>query len=117
MKDIKRVIAVHLARFWKSWRNVVSGVIRLCNPVKKGRVVLWSYDFKQYSCNPKALTEYILEHHPEYEVWWVFRKKVDITGLEGKVNCVRFRTLAYQKVINTAEFIITNCRTDPYSYY
>ena len=117
MKDIKRVAAVYLSKFWKLGRNAASAVIRLFNPVKKGRVVLWAYDFKQYSCNPKALTEYILEHHPEYEVWWVFRKRIDISALDGKVNCVRFRTLEYQKIINTAEFIITNCRTDPYSYY
>lgn len=117
MKDFKRVFAVHLSRFWKSGRNLASAIIRLFNPVKKDLVVCWSYDFKQYSCNPKALTEYILKHHPEYEVIWVFRKKIDISSIEGKVKCVRFRTLEYQKVINTAEFIVTNCRTDPFSYY
>lgn len=117
MKDFKRVFAVHLSRFWKSGRNLASAIIRLFNPVKKGRVVCWSYDFKQYSCNPKALTEYILKNHPDYEVIWVFRKNVDISAIEGKFRCVRFRTLEYQKIINTAEFIITNCRTDPFSYY
>ena len=117
MKDPKRVIAVHLSLFWKTWRNIASAFIRLFNPVKKGRIVCWSYDFKQYSCNPKALTEYILANHPEYEVIWVFRKRLDISSIEGKVKCVRFRTLEYQKAINTAEFIVTNCRTDPFSYY
>ena len=117
MKDPKRVIAVYLSLFWKTWRNIASAFIRLFNPVKKGRIVFWSFDFKQYSCNPKALTEYILANHPEYEIIWVFRKRIDISSIEDKFKCVRFRTLEYQKAINTAEFIVTNCRTDPFSYY
>ena len=42
---------------------------------------MWSYYFKQYSCNPRYLTEFLLENNPEYEIYWIFRKNVDIFAL------------------------------------
>ena len=77
----------------------------------------WAYNFKQYSCNPRYLTEYLLKNNPEFEIYWVFRKKVDISGIDSRIKCVRFRSLEYYKLVNSAEFFITNSRTDPYRIY
>lgn len=39
-------------------------------PAKKKQVVFESFLGKQYSCNPRAIYEYMLEHHPEYDMYW-----------------------------------------------
>lgn len=117
MKNIGKSIAWGLKMISRSPRNLVSLLIRLGNPVKKGRVVCWSYFFKQYSCNPKALTEYLLENYPEYEIIWVFRDGVDTSKIDNRIKCIKYRSLEYLRAINTAEFLITNCRTHPYDIY
>ncbi len=39
-------------------------------PAKKKQVVFESFLGKQFSCNPRAIYEYMLENHPEYEMYW-----------------------------------------------
>lgn len=39
-------------------------------PAKKKQVVFESFLGKQYSCNPRAIYEYMLEHYPEYDMYW-----------------------------------------------
>ena len=114
MKNIGKSIGWGLKMLCRLPGNIISSLIRLGRPVKKGLVVCWSYYFKQYSCNPRALTEYLLEHHPEFEIVWVFRKGVNISGIDKRIRCVRYRSLEYLRIINSAEFLITNCRTHPY---
>lgn len=97
--------------------NLVSFIVCLFVPVKKGRVACWAYSFKQYSCNPRYLTEYLLENDPEYEIYWIFRKNVDISEVDKRIKCVRFKSLEYYILINSAEFLFTNARTDPFSIY
>ena len=115
MKNIGKAIAWGYKIASRFPQNLLSFFIRCCNPVKKGHVVCWSYDFKQYSCNPKALTEYLLDNYPEYEITWVFRKGVNAKNIDNRIKCVRFRSIEYFRAINTAEFLITNCRTHPYN--
>lgn len=98
-------------------KNIISSFIRTTNPVKKGRVICWSYYFKQYSCNPKALSEYLLENHPEFEIIWVFKKGVDTSGVDSRIKCITYRSNEYLHMVNTAEFLITNCRTHPFDIY
>ena len=117
MSHLKDTIHWGFTRFVKFFGNIPSLFIRLFYPIKKGRVVFWSYDFKQYSCNPRYLSEYILENHPEFEVIWAFRKRVNTDGIDKRIKCVKYPTWEYKKAMNTAEFLITNCRTDPYRFY
>lgn len=117
MKFSGGAIAWGFNRFVKSFGNIFSLAASLFTPVKKGVVMCWAHNFKQYGCNPRALTEYILENNSGYEVYWVFRHKIDIAGIDKRIKCVRFRSLAYYKLVNKAEFLITNSRTDPYHIY
>ena len=114
MKNIGKSIAWGFKIACRFPQNILSSLVRSANPVMKGRVVCWSYDFKQYSCNPRALTEYLLENHPEFEIIWVFRKGVDTSEVDKRIRCVTYRTMEYLQAINSAEFLITNCRTHPY---
>ena len=117
MKNLGPAIAWGLNRFVKVFGNLFSLACGSFTQVKKGRVMCWAYNFKQYSCNPRYLTEYLLKNNPEFEIYWVFRKKVDISGIDSWIKCVRFRSLEYYKLVNSAEFFITNSRTDPYRIY
>ena len=117
MKSPGSVIAWGIKRIKDSIRNIISSIICIMTSIKPKRVIMWAFDFKQYGCNPRALTEYLLENHPEFEIYWAFRHNVDISGIDKRVKCVRYRSIEFQKIINTAEFIVTNCRTDPYNVY
>lgn len=117
MKNLGPAIAWGLNRSVKSFGNLFSLATSCFTKVKKGRMMCWAYNFKQYGCNPRYLTEYLLENHPEYEICWVFRKKTDTAGIDKRIRCVRFRSLEYYRLVNTAEFFITNSRTDPYRIY
>lgn len=117
MKRVGGAIAWGLNRAIKSFGNMLSMFVRLGIKVKPGRVVCWAYNYKQYGCNPRYLTEYLLEHYPDMEIVWVFRQGVNISAVDKRVKCVRFRTWEYLKMVNSAEFLVTNSRTDPWHIY
>ena len=117
MKRLLQIIGWVLNRIAKTPRNILAWVANLTTPIVPGRVVCWSYNFQQYSCNPRYLTEYLLRHNPEFEIYWVFRKGVDVSQLPEGVKVVRFRTWEYLKLMASAEFLLTNARTDPYRIY
>lgn len=117
MKDLGPAIVWGLNRIGKVFGNIFSLIIRCFTRVHKGRMMCWAYTFKQYSCNPRYLTEYLLENNTEFEIFWVFRGNVDTSGVDKRIKCVRYKSLRYFLLVNTAEFFITNARTDPYRIY
>lgn len=117
MKRFGQISGWCINRISKFFGNIPSFFIRLFLPVRKGTVLCWSYDFKQYSCNPRYLTEYLLENNPELKIYWVFRNTTPPADVDSRIRCLKFHTWEYLIVANTAEFLITNCRTDAYRYY
>ena len=117
VKKTISAISWRLNRVFMAFGNLFSLIIRCFTKVRKGRVMMWAYTFKQYSCNPRYLTEYLLENDTEFEIYWVFRRKVDISGIDKRIRCIRYLSLKYFLLVNTAEFLITNARTDPYRMY
>lgn len=117
MKSVGAVIAWGFNRFIKLFGNILSLAVRCFVPIKKGRVMCWAYSFKQYSCNPRYLTEYLLEHNPEFDIYWVFRKGVDTSTIDKRIKCVKLRSWRYFLLINSAEFLLTNARTDPWRIF
>ena len=117
MKRLLQVIGWILNRIVKLPKNVAAWFANITTPIKHGRVVCWSYNFQQYSCNPRYLTEYLLKHNPDFEIYWVFRKGVNTAELPEGVRAVRFRTWEYIKLMASAEFLFTNVRTDPWRIY
>lgn len=111
------MVAFGLNYVTKSFGNLLAWGVRRTTRVKLRRVVCWAYNFKQYGCNPRYLTEYLLENHPDFEVCWVFRSGVDTSQVDPRVRVVRFRTWEYLKMMATAEFLVTNARTNPYLIY
>ena len=117
MKRILQVVGWVLNRIAKTPLNIAAWVASLITPIKRGRVVCWAYNFQQYSCNPRYLTEYLLKHNPEFEIYWVFRKGVYSSELPEGIKAVRFRTWEYLRLMASAEFLLTNARTDPWRIY
>src|SRR3954454_12643068 len=58
-----------------------------CLPIKKNKIFLFSYYGSQYGCNPKYISEYILNNYPKdtFDVVWAFNE------LTGKAHFSGFR--------------------------
>lgn len=85
--------------------------------VKKGKVICIAYGGSQYSCNPRYISEYIAEHKLDmFQVYWLFNKKNIPQNIDNRIKVVIYLTIKAVIAINTAEFVITNKRTDPWIY-
>ena len=52
-------------------------------PIKQNRIILHSFNGKQYSCNPRSISEYIVKHYPnQYEIIWAFNEPNKFLFLE-----------------------------------
>lgn len=77
--------------------------------LRRNRVVFYSYFGSQYSCNPKYLSEYLEQHHPECELMWAFNNPEDFAFLrERGVELVRMNTPEFVRACLTARYIVTN---------
>ena len=55
--------------------------------MKKGRIVFDSYLGEQYSCNPKALYEYLIKNGDDkFEFIWAFQEPEKFKFLEENSN-------------------------------
>lgn len=117
MKLLSPAIRWRINRFFKIFGHIPAFFIRCFCPVKKGRVMCSAYFFKQYGCNPRYLTEYLLENHPDFDIYWVFKRGVDVKGIDKRVKCIRRYSWKQIVVANTAEFVIANNRIDPFRLY
>ena len=78
-------------------------------PIKKNKIIFWNTDFKKYGCNPKYLTEYLLQQQEKYEIIWVFSHKNNI-NIPSNVKKINFYSLRYLYELHTSKIIITNSR-------
>ncbi len=75
------------------------------------RIVFTSYLGKQYSCNPKYLSEYIKTYAPEYEQVWGFVNPDDYTYLKtDNIHIVKYNSLKFIRLCMSSKYIITNTR-------
>ncbi len=81
-------------------------------PVKKNKIFLFSYYGSQYGCNPKYITEYILDNCPtgKFDLVWAFNDLKLNEGLQG-IRKVRTMSLRYFYELCTSKVVITNFRT------
>lgn len=61
-------------------------------------MIFESFSGKQYSCNPRAIYEYMEEHNPEYELLWSVNPKfVAVFEAYGVPYVKRFLLAGYLK--------------------
>ncbi len=88
-------------------RSVLRPVSRLF-PIRKRRILFWSFRGYQYSCSPKYLSEYLHDHFgKEFELVWAFRDP-EKWDLPDGIRKVRYRSIPFFYFHFTAGFIVTN---------
>lgn len=89
----------------------MSFLMHYLTPIHPKRIIFWSYHFTSYSCNPRVLSDFILQNYPEYEVYWAFAKTIVIPkDLNPQIKTVRFGTWSFYKILYSSTFVITNTR-------
>ena len=77
-------------------------------PIKQKKIFFLSYYGEQYGCNPKYLSEYVVENCPEWKVVWGFTDpdKYDIS----RIKKVRYLSLRFFFELYTSQVFVTNYR-------
>lgn len=112
----KKLMALHhhlraIKRSVRSKRNFYTYLHRkvfLKKDIDPNLVVFESFMGKSYSCNPKYIYEYLLEHKPDMKFVWIYRDKpLDIIGNPKQVK--RF-SLKYYYYMARAKYWVFNSR-------
>ncbi len=75
-------------------------------PLNEKMVVFESMWGTKFSCNPRAIYEYIQKNHPDYECVWLFDD--ERTPISGNGRRVRRGSLEYYKVLAQAKYFFNN---------
>ncbi|MBM7539791.1 CDP-glycerol glycerophosphotransferase family protein [Amphibacillus cookii] len=95
-----------LLRLYKSVFNFI-GML----PNTKNKVIVFeSFMGKQYSDNPRAIYEYMLEHHPEYKMYWSADRR-NVYKFKGKnLNYIRRFSVKWLIQMTRARYWVVNAR-------
>lgn len=116
ISKFKRYIAIH---YWlsdlkkglkskSSFKKFIYNRFFMKLPVMERAVIFESFMGKSYSCNPKAVYEYLMEHNKNYQFIWVYNnKKLSIKGDPRQVK--RF-SLKYYYYMARSKYWVFNTR-------
>ncbi|WP_411954028.1 CDP-glycerol glycerophosphotransferase family protein [Alkalibacillus sp. S2W] len=76
--------------------------------VKSDYIVFESFMGKGYSCNPKAIYEYMYKHHPDYRYIWV--NNGNHLSIPGNPKQVKRYSLAYYYYMARSKYWVFNTR-------
>ncbi|MBC2179157.1 CDP-glycerol glycerophosphotransferase family protein [Listeria booriae] len=79
-------------------------------PRKQKLVMFESFSGKQYSCNPRAIYEYMLEHEPEYTLLWSVNPRHTKLFEEHGVPYVTRFSVKWLFTMGRAKYWISNSR-------
>src|SRR5690625_1671397 len=88
-------------------------IVYMCNllPIKHNKIIFFSYYGSQYGCNPKYISNYIVENYSnEFDIVWSFNHP-NTSNESSFFRQVRTMSLRYFYELCTAKVIITNYRT------
>lgn len=120
-KKFQKFLRLHIEA--RDFRNGIRGVKRFKKylykkafqyisnfPVKNNLIMFESFLGKQYSDNPRAIYQYLKDHHPEYKMYWSvdprFKKGLPQTG----VPYVNRFSIKWLFLTARARFWVTNSR-------
>jgi len=84
-------------------------LVSLFFPQKK-LIMFESFLGKQYSCNPRAIYEYLQRNHPEYELIWSVDPRFEKGFIEKGIPYARRFSLKWLFLMARARFWVTNSR-------
>lgn len=73
----------------------------------KKRIIFSSFSGRQYSDSPKAISDYILQNHPDIEVVWAFISPKDF-DINQKIKKVKYKSLRYIYYVLTSRIYVDN---------
>jgi len=79
-------------------------------PVRKNVIVFESFLGKQYSCNPRAIYEYLKENYPHYIMVWSVDKHSTDVFIKHQVPYMKRFTLKWLFTMATAQYWVSNSR-------
>lgn len=103
----------------KHTRNIVLWVFAHFMPIVKGRIMCVCWGGTKYNCNPKAITDKIIEkglakgqnNDKGFEIIYVFVNPSQFEGVLSKeIKAVEIGSFEYFYLLATSQFIIANTR-------
>ncbi|MEZ2324831.1 CDP-glycerol glycerophosphotransferase family protein [Bacillus tropicus] len=79
-------------------------------PAKKKLIVFESYSGKQYSCNPRAMYEYMLQNNLDFQMVWSVNKNHIEQFDKGSIPYVKRFSLRWFILLARAQYWVTNSR-------
>lgn len=79
-------------------------------PARPKTIVFESFQGKQYSCNPKAIYEYMVEKHPDYKMYWSVDVKYIDNFSQENLKIIRRFSIKWLIVLAFAKYWIINGR-------
>ncbi|HEX7063879.1 MAG TPA: CDP-glycerol glycerophosphotransferase family protein, partial [Bacillales bacterium] len=96
------------SKFTKGYKLMFRAMGKL--PVKKNLVIFESFSGKQYSCNPRAIYEYMKEYHPEYKMYWSINGKFKEPFEKRDIPYIRRFSLKWLWLMPRARYWVINSR-------
>lgn len=85
----------------------ILNIFNLC-PIHSNRVMFYSFNGKQYSCNPRCISDR-LSKESGVEIIWAFKKPEKFADLtEPGIRRVRYRSLKYYYLAKTSRVVVFN---------
>ena len=79
-------------------------------PFDSKLIIFESFFGRQYSCNPRAIYEYMKEHYPEYKLYWSVDKRYVQNFVEKDLNIITRFSLKWLFLMATARYWVINVR-------
>ena len=95
--------------FFRAYKMAFSMAGKLL-PVDQKLVIFESFLGKQYSCNPRAIYEYLQTNHPEYKMYWSVDKRYTATFEEAGIPYLRRFSVEWLLKMTRAHYWVTNSR-------
>lgn len=79
-------------------------------PIKNNRIFFSAYSGRQYSCNPKYISDWIEQNYKdEFEIIWAFSEPDAFSYLKNRnIKCVKFKSIKYLYYLLTSKIVIDN---------
>ncbi|HDR4408566.1 CDP-glycerol glycerophosphotransferase family protein [Bacillus cereus] len=93
-------------------KRICKVVFLFCShlPAKKKLIVFESYSGKQYSCNPRAMYEYMLQNNLDFQMVWSVNKNHIEQFDKGNIPYVKRFSLRWFILLARAQYWVTNSR-------
>ncbi len=96
----------YLLKIYKVFFSILAFVL----PKKDKLIVFESFLGKQYSDNPRAIYEYMIEHYPDHKMYWSVDRNYLANFQDKEVLVIRRFSLKWTFLMARAKYWVTNSR-------